>query len=74
MKMYVFQLRFHGSLEAIIWTNDDLVYWRIYALLGLNELTLRHGVISAHMKYGCGNLALTYSRLTPGPLGDLSEN
>ena len=24
--------------RAIIWTNDDLSYWRIYALLGLNEL------------------------------------
>ena len=23
---------------AIIWTNDGLVYWRIYASLGLNEL------------------------------------
>ena len=24
--------------QAIIWTNDGLVYWRIYASLGLNEL------------------------------------
>ena len=24
--------------QAIIWTNGDLVYWRIYASLGLNEL------------------------------------
>ena len=24
---------------AIIWTNDGMVYWRIYASLGLNELT-----------------------------------
>ena len=24
--------------QAIIWTNDGLVYWRIYAPLGLNEL------------------------------------
>ena len=24
-------------LQAIIWTNDGLVYWRIYAFLGLNE-------------------------------------
>ena len=37
----------HGSYDglapnrwrAIIWTNGDLVYWRIYASLGLNELT-----------------------------------
>ena len=25
--------------QAIIWTNDALVYWRIYVSLGLNELT-----------------------------------
>ena len=25
--------------EAIIWTNDGIVHWRIYASLGLNELT-----------------------------------
>ena len=24
--------------QAIIWTNDGLVYWRMYALLGTNEL------------------------------------
>ena len=27
--------------QAIIWTNEDLVYWRIYASLGLSELTHR---------------------------------
>ena len=26
--------------QAIIWTNDGLSYWRIYASLGLNELTV----------------------------------
>ena len=25
--------------QAIIWTRGGLVYWRIYASLGLNELT-----------------------------------
>ena len=25
--------------QAVIWTNDGLVYWRIYASLGLNDLT-----------------------------------
>ena len=25
--------------QAIIWTNDGIVYWRIYTSLGLNELT-----------------------------------
>ena len=25
--------------QSIIWTNDGLVYWRIYASLGLSELT-----------------------------------
>ena len=24
--------------QAIIWTNDGLLYWHVYALLGLNEL------------------------------------
>ena len=26
--------------QAIMWANDDMVYWRIYASLGLNELTI----------------------------------
>ena len=26
--------------QAIIWTNDGLIWWRIYASLGLNELVL----------------------------------
>ena len=26
--------------QAIIWTHGGLVYWRIYASLGLNELKL----------------------------------
>ena len=26
--------------QAIIWTNDGLIYWHIYASLSLNELTL----------------------------------
>ena len=25
--------------QVIIWTNDELFYWRLYAALGLNELT-----------------------------------
>ena len=35
----------HGQLDilnrrrVIIWTNDDLFYWRIYASLGFVELT-----------------------------------
>ena len=29
--------------QPIIWTNDGLVYWRIYASLGLNELSLPNG-------------------------------
>ena len=31
--------------QAIIWTNDGLVYWRIYASLGLNELNERNGFV-----------------------------
>ena len=27
--------------QAIIWTNDGLVYWRIYASLSLNELKIK---------------------------------
>ena len=26
--------------QAIIWTNDGLVYWRIYASVGLDELSV----------------------------------
>ena len=26
--------------QAIIWTNGGLVYWHIYASLGLNELSI----------------------------------
>ena len=32
--------------QAIIWTNDDLGYWRIYASLGLNELKI---IILTHL-------------------------
>ena len=32
--------------RAIIWTNDDLIYWLIYATLGLDELTI-HKMITA---------------------------
>ena len=26
--------------KAIVWTNDGLVYWRMYASIGLDELIL----------------------------------
>ena len=26
--------------EGIIWTNDGLVYWRMYALVGLDDLNI----------------------------------
>ena len=32
--------------QAIIWTNDGIVYWCIYASLGLNELTLLPEAVS----------------------------
>ena len=35
--------------QAIIWTNDGIVYWHIYALLGLNEL--RYGETIQKCKY-----------------------
>ena len=28
--------------QVIIWTNADLIHWRIYAALGGDELKLRH--------------------------------
>ena len=28
--------------QAIIWTNADLIYWRIYAALGGDELTMQN--------------------------------
>ena len=28
-----------GRQRAIIWNNDGIVYWRIYASLGLSELS-----------------------------------
>ena len=34
--------------EAIIWSNVGMLYWRIYASLGLNEL--KHAVVYAGMK------------------------
>ena len=44
MKMYEFWLLFHLSLfsgvQAVIWTNDGIVFWRIYVSLGLNELSV----------------------------------
>ena len=33
-----------NRLQAIIWTNDGILYWRIYALLGLNTVKPRGNV------------------------------
>ena len=56
MKIYKFQLRFHWSLFSRVWLNNFpalvqvtshylnqwwLVYWRIHASLGLNNLKIR---------------------------------
>ena len=27
--------------QAIIWTNDDLIYWERYASMGFNDLNLQ---------------------------------
>ena len=36
----IHKMAWHQEMwQAIIWTNDVLFYWCIYALLGLNELT-----------------------------------
>ena len=32
--------------QAIIWTNDGLAYWHIYASLGLNELLVQNDLVS----------------------------
>ena len=37
--------------QAIIWTNDELVYWRIYSSLGLNDMTQIKGNVS-HLNAG----------------------
>ena len=34
--------------QAIVWTNDGSVYWRIYASLGLNELINIYASLGAH--------------------------
>ena len=37
--------------QAIIWTNDSIIYWRIYASLGRDELTVIYIIleISIHV-------------------------
>ena len=44
--------------QAIIWTNDGLVWWRIYASLSLNESMLPDHLMS------CGNLNIRYVTFT----------
>ena len=44
--------------QAIIWTNDDLDYWRIYASLGFNEL---NGVYHGSLVQGT-NFLIVYSQ------------
>ena len=39
-KVTLVQIMVWHRWRAIIWTNDGLVYWCIYASLGLNELTV----------------------------------
>ena len=34
--------------QAIIWTNDAIVYWRIYASLCLNELTVTCDLVTPY--------------------------
>ena len=46
--------------QAIIWTNDDRIYWRIYAKFGLNDLFIM--------------LELTYSQLETQQLRYLNTN
>ena len=38
--------------QAITWTNDDPVQWRIYAALGGDELMLKIGIILAPLQLG----------------------
>ena len=37
--------------QSIIWTNDGIIYWRIYALLGLNEWNSYQWSINASVNY-----------------------
>ena len=41
IKTFEFQIKFHWNIfQAIIWTNDHIVYWHIYASLGRNEFRI----------------------------------
>ena len=50
MKMFEFRLTFHSIVFlrvqlTISWTNAGIVFWRIYASLGLNELIIIHKLL-----------------------------
>ena len=71
VQLTILQQRSDNSLasvrrQAIIWSNDGLVYWRIHKSLSLNELTLLawiykplqwrhndHDGVSNHQPHGC---------------------
>ena len=61
MKIFEFQINFieyvsigsddslaPNSRQAIIWSNDEQVYWRIYASPGISELMTWNFLPSAH--------------------------
>ena len=45
--------------QAVIWTNADLIRWRIYAALGGDELSLRIHVVMAFYRIVCFITELT---------------
>ena len=48
-----------GRRQTIIWTYDDVVYWRIYASLGLNVNTLLASILTHQ-----GRISICVSRLS----------
>ena len=46
--------------QAIIWTNDGLVYWRIYTSLRLNELTTCYKNKLLCCRVRCDTLSIVY--------------
>ena len=48
MKTFEFPTR----RQAIIWNNDGLAYWRIYASLGIDELTLINEYVHEPFSHG----------------------
>ena len=66
--------------QAIIWTNDDLGYWRIYVSLNLNDLTdeikneSNHNTWLTGMPKWITHLTFSWQRLYVLPRTSIMEN